>query len=187
MGLWLVQECRRQWHEDGVDLSYSELTEMAQKAAPFVAYIDPDCNEFYAAGDMPAKINKYLADSAQNKIEDKGQMIRVILESLAFKYRLVIDRIEEITGDSMDCLHIVGGGIKNELLCQFTADATGKKVITGPVEATASGNILMQAMATEQIKSLAQLRQIVRNSFELKEYQPKGTGLWQKQYEKIRG
>jgi len=186
MGLWLVQQCRRQWQRDGFELSYSELTKMAEKAIPFVAYIDPDCNEFFAPGDMPAKINKYLADTGQSRIDDKGQMIRVILESLAFKYRLVIERIEQTIGNSIDCLHIVGGGIKNEMLCQFTANATGKKVITGPVEATASGNILMQAMATGQIESLAQLRQIVRNSFELKEYQPQGTDIWQKQYEKIK-
>jgi sugar (pentulose or hexulose) kinase len=182
MGLWLVQECRRQWQREGVEFSYPELTEMAAKAKPFVAYIDPDCGEFLAPGDMPARINGYLAARGSKTIKDKGRMIRVILESLALKYRWAVERIEEITGSSIDCLHIVGGGIQNELLCQFAANATGKRVVAGPIEATASGNILMQARATGQIKSLAQVRAIVRNSFRLKEYQPHETSLWQKQY-----
>ena len=185
MGLWLVQECRRHWQSQGLELSYGELTEMAQKASAFMAYVDPDCNEFFAPGDMPARINKYLTETQQGTIEDKGQIVRVVLESLSLKDRLILERIEDVTSKQIEVLHIVGGGIQNELLCQFTASATGKKVVAGPVEATASGNILMQARATGQIKTLAQLRQIVANSFEVKEYQPQDTELWQKQYEKI--
>ena len=185
MGLWLIQECKRQWQKDGVDLSYAEITDMAQKAEQFAAHIDPDYGEFLSPGDMPTRINNYLAKTGQKAIDDKGQMARVILESLALKYRWVVQRIEDITGKTLDCLHIVGGGIQNELLCQFTANAVGKKVITGPIEATASGNILMQAKATGQIKSLAQAREIIRNSFELKEYQPQDVSLWDKQYKKI--
>jgi len=187
MGLWLVQECRRQWQKDRVELSYAELTEMAKKAEPFAAHIDPDYSEFLSPGDMPKRINSYLAKTGQATIDDKGQMVRVILESLGFKYALGIERIEEITGRAIDCLHIVGGGIQNELLCQFTANATDKKVIAGPIEATASGNILMQAMATGQVESLAQARAIVGNSFELKEYQPEDAVLWDKQYRKVAG
>jgi len=185
IGLWLVQECKKQWQKEGIDLSYSELTDMAKKAKPFIAHINPDHDEFYSPGDMPKKINDYLAETGQKIIDDKGQMIRAILENLAFRYRWVIDRIEEITGQQLDCLHIVGGGIQNELLCQFTANAIGKKVIAGPIEATASGNILMQAKATGQIQSLARLRKIVRNSFELKEYQPQQASPWEEQYGKI--
>ena len=106
------------------------------------------------------------------------------MESLALKYRHVMDAIEDVTGKTIAILHIVGGGIKNELLCQFTADATGKKVIAGPIEATASGNILMQAKATGQIKTLDQAREIVRNSFNLKIYKPENVAVWQEQYEK---
>jgi len=186
MGLWLVQECRRQWQRDGVDLSYAELTDMAQKAKPFAVHIDPDYSGFFAPGDMPKRINDYLAETGQKKIDDKGQMVRAILENLALKYRMVLEKIEDVTGQSIDCLHIVGGGIQNELLCQFTADAIGKKVITGPIEATAIGNILMQAKATGQIKNLSQARKIVRNSIELKEYQPADSKLWEKQYKKIK-
>jgi rhamnulokinase len=185
MGLWLVQECKRQWQKDGVQLSYAELTEAAEKAAPFAAYIDPDYAEFLSPGDMPKRINDYLADRGHRPIGEKGQMIRVILESLALKYRWAVERIEEITGKTVDCLHIVGGGIQNELLCQFTANAVGTKVITGPIEATASGNILMQAKATGQIETLQQAREIVWNSFELKEYQPQDASLWQERYRKI--
>jgi len=185
MGLWLVQQCRRQWQREGVDLSYREITDMAEKAEPFVARIDPDYSGFYSPDNMPKRINDYLTETGQKPIEDKGQMIRVILESLAFKYRSVMEAIEDVTKEPIEVLHIVGGGIQNELLCQFTANATGKKVITGPIEATASGNILMQAKATGQIKSLAEFREIVRNSFELKEYQPQNSRLWNQQYEKI--
>ena len=184
MGLWLVQQCRKKWQQQGQELSYSQITELSGKAEPFAAHIDPDCNEFYSTDDMPAAINKYLADTGQKTIDDKGQMIRVILESLAFKYRSVLERIEEVTANRIDVLHIVGGGIKNELLCQFTANATGKRVVTGPVEATASGNILMQAMATGQIESQTQLREIVGNSFELKEYLPTDNKLWDDKYRK---
>lgn len=185
MGLWLVQECRRRWQREGVELSFAEVTNMAQRAEPFAGRIDPDYGGFYSPGDMPKRINDYLAETGQKAIEDKGQMIRVILESLALKYRWVLEKVEDIMGEGLDCLHIVGGGIQNELLCQFTANAIGKKVIAGPIEATASGNILMQAKAAGQIKTLTELRGIVRNSFELKEYQPQEKQLWEEQYEKL--
>jgi len=182
MGLWLMQECRRQWQREGVELSYPEMTEMAQKAEPFARHIEVDYSGFLAPGDMPNRINGYLAETGQKTIDDKGQMMRVILESLALKYRVVMERLEDITGRNIDCLHIVGGGIQNELLCQFTANAIGKKVVAGPIEATASGNLLIQAKAAGQIKTLAELREIVRNSFELKEYQPQEASLWDEQY-----
>ena len=186
MGLWLMQECRRQWQKEGTDLSYNELTEMAEKAEPFAGFLNVDDGAFLAPGDMPKRINEYLARTGQKTTQDKGQINRIILESLALKYRQVIDAIEDVTGSTIEVLHIVGGGIKNELLCQFTANATGKKVVTGPIEATASGNILMQAKATGQIETLNQVREIVRNSFELQEYQPQDVALWQKQYEKTK-
>jgi len=185
MGLWLMQECRRQWQKDGAELSYAEMTEMAQKAEPFVCHIEPDNIAFLAPGDMPKRINDYLAETGQRTIHDKGQMIRAILESLSLKYRFVLEAIEEVIAHPIEVLHIVGGGIQNELLCQFTANAIGRKVIAGPIEATASGNLLIQAKATGQIKTLAELREIVRNSFELKEYQPQEASLWEEQYKKV--
>jgi rhamnulokinase len=185
MGLWLVQECKRQWQQEGQDLSYVQLSRMAEKAEPFAGHIDVDYTEFLAPGDMPKRINEYLSKTGQATTNDKGQMIRMLLESLALKYRSVMAAIEDIAGYEIDILHVVGGGIQNELLCQFTANALGKRVITGPIEATASGNILMQARATGQVKSLAEVREIVRNSFELKEYQPQDSEIWREQYNKI--
>jgi len=183
MGLWILQECRRQWQNEGTEFNYEQIAKMAAQAKPFAARIDPNYSEFLAPGDMPAKINRYLAGTGQSQITDKGQMARVILESLALAYRHTIQMFESLTGP-ISTLHVVGGGIKNELLCQFTADATGKKVVTGPVEATAMGNILLQAMAMGEVKSLEAAREIVRNSVNLKEYVPQSGQQWHTQYNK---
>ncbi len=186
MGLWLIQQCRSQWQQDGQEFSYSQLTILAEKAVPFAAYIDPTCSLFLTPGNMPTKINDYLVSKGNLPIEDKGLMIRSILESLALNYSFALERLEEIINKRVDCLHIVGGGIKNELLCQFTANATGKIVYAGPVEATAAGNILLQALATGRIRSIKQIRSIVRNSFKLKEYAPQDIDEWKKQSNLIR-
>jgi len=182
--LWLVQESKRQWQREGTDLGYGEITAMAENAAPFAGHIDVDDSSFLPPGDMPKRVNDYLARTGQKTTKDKGQIIRIILESLALRYRAVMEAIEDATGRTVDVLHVVGGGIQNELLCQFTANALGKKVITGPIEATASGNILMQAIATGQISTLVEAREIVRKSFEMKEFQPQDTAEWLKQYNK---
>ena len=184
-GLWLIQECRRQWLKDGAQLTYAQMTQMAEEAKVFAAYVEPDYEPFLAPGDMPEKINNYLEKNGGKRTDDKAQIVRIILESLAFKYRRVLEKIEDITNDSIDCLHIVGGGIQNELLCRFTANAIGRKVIAGPIEATAIGNVLLQAMATGQIRTLAAGREIVRNSFALKEYAPVKAEVWQKQYQAL--
>ena len=183
MGLWLMQECKRHWQKDGV-LSYAHLINLAQNAKPFTANIDVDDPRFYAPGDMPGRINDYLAETGQEKIDDKGQMVRALLECLALKYREVMERLEEVIGASIDCLHTVGGGSKNELLNQFTADAIARPVLAGPVEATAIGNVLIQAGATGRIENLEHARTLVRNSFAPKAYQPKETAAWKKQYKK---
>lgn len=185
MGLWIVQECKRQWQGEGDDLSYSQITQMARDAEPFKAFIDPNDQSFFAPGGMPERINKYLADNGQPVINDKGQILRVVLESLALNYRWVIEKLEAISGSSVDVLHIVGGGIQNELLCQFASNATEKKVITGPIEATAGGNVIMQAIATGQIESLQKAREVIADSFKLKTYLPKDAQLWDDQYKKI--
>jgi len=186
MGLWVLQECRRQWRREGDDLSYAELTAKAEKAKPFAAYIDPDYGGFLSPGDMPAKVNEYLAKTGQETIDDKGQMVRAILESLAIKYRFVIEALEDVTADAIETLHIVGGGIQNELLCRFAANATGKRVIAGPIEATSSGNILMQAKATGQIASVEEIREVVGKSFDIKHYQPQESEQWAERYKKVK-
>jgi rhamnulokinase len=183
MGLWPVQECRRQWQSEGADLSYGEIAAMAEKAEPFARCINVDDASFLAPGEMPRRINEYLVRTGQKPIEDKGLMIRSILENLALKYCSIMEAIEDVTGDTVEVLHIVGGGIQNKLLCQFTANALDKKVVTGPIEATAIGNVLMQAIAAGQINSLAEGREIVRNSFQLEEYEPKETSAWRQRYE----
>ncbi len=186
MGLWLIQECRRNWNQQGEKMHFSELAEMAKNAEPFAAVINPNDSRFLAPCDMPAVINDYLAKKGYKKINDKGQMIRVIIESLAFYYRRVLEILEEITGKKIEVLHIVGGGIQNELLCQFTANSTGRKVIAGPVEATAMGNIMVQAIAAGQIENISDGRKAVAKSFELKTYQPAEYETWNKKYQQIK-
>jgi len=186
MGLWLVQECRRQWAKEGQELDYGQLTEMAAAAKPFTAVIRTEQPEFMAIGDMPGKINAYLTHTGQTPIQDKGQMIRVILESLAVRYAEVMEMLETLGGRKIEVLHIVGGGTKNELLNQFTADATGKTVITGPVEATVLGNVLMQAVAAGDVMSLTEGRKIIADSFEMKTYFPKARSEWKAYIERYR-
>lgn len=185
MGLWPVQECRRTWAREGQELSYGELTDMAAAATPFVAVIDPDCADFLPPGDMPTRIQAYCRRTGQRVPETKGAIVRGALEGLALKYRWVLERTEEMLGRRLEPLHIVGGGTQNRLLSQFTADATGRRVITGPIEATATGNVLMQAMALGLIGSLPEARQVVRNSFEVLSFEPREQAGWDQAYAKL--
>jgi len=178
MGLWLVQESRRYWADKGTELDYSQITEMASNSEPFQGRIDPDYKSFLSPGKMPEKINAYLLSTGQAQIDDKGQLIRVILESLAVRYCQVINTLEQLCGNKIDVLHIVGGGCQNNLLNQFTANATGKKVVAGPIEATVLGNVLVQAITAGAIDSLTQGRNIIAESFDLKEFEPQETAAW---------
>jgi rhamnulokinase len=184
MGLWLVQECRRSWQSQGEDLSYDEITRLARDAKSFLAVVDTDADLFFHPGDMPEKICKACSESGQENPQTKGEIIRVALESLALKYRCTLEQIEELAGKRLDPIHIIGGGTKNRLLNQFTADSTGRPVVTGPVEATATGNVLMQAIALGQLGSLADARAVVRKSFELESYQPGKRDGWDEAYTK---
>jgi rhamnulokinase len=179
-GLWLVQECRREWN-----LSYDALTQLAAEAKPFLAVIDPDSDVFLHPGDIPEKIRAYCADTNQPVPQTQGEIVRVALESLAIKYRFVLERLEELIGKRLEPLHIIGGGTRNRLLNQFTADAIGRTVVTGPVEATAIGNILMQAITLGQLDSLGDARLLVRRSFEIEEYHPRKQDGWEKAYGKL--
>ncbi len=185
MGLWLVQQCRSQWSKDGSNYDYAELTEMAAKAQPFTALIDTEYKDFLSPGNMPEKINQFLKSTRQQTIEDKGQMVRVILESLAVRYRRVLQMLEELLAKEVKVLHVVGGGSKNQLLNQLTADATGKRVIAGPVEATVVGNVVMQAVSSGHIDCIAAARQIIAASFDITEYTPHQTSSWQDFIQKI--
>ena len=179
-GLWFVQECRRKW-----GTSYDELTRLAAEAEPFMAVIDVDDPIFFRPGDMPRKIQDYCARTGQTTPQTEGEITRVILESLALKYRLVLEQLDELTGVRHDPLHIIGGGVKNTLLNQFTADATGRTVITGPVEATATGNILIQAIAMGHLADLAEARAIVRNSFPPSIYEPQPDARWDEAFARL--
>jgi rhamnulokinase len=178
-GLWLVQQLRAAWRLEGQDLSYDEITRMAGEAEPFAALINPDDPAFIAIGNMPARMADYCRRTGQTPPESKGGLVRCALESLALRYRQVVDVLEELTGRSIGTIHIVGGGTQNRLLSQLTADATGRKVVAGPVEATALGNIMMQAIATGQLKSLAAGRKAIRNSFALETFTPSGAKGWE--------
>jgi rhamnulokinase len=186
MGLWLVQECRRQFAADGYDHSYSELTQMAERATPFVASIDPDHGPFLSPGDMPGKIERFCASTKQRTPSTRGEFIRTCLESLALAYRQTLEGLEQMLGRKIAVIHIVGGGSQNELLNQMTADACGRTVIAGPVEATAAGNVLVQAMAVGLVKSLAEARAIVRASLETRQFTPNNTGKWDDAFERFR-
>ena len=185
MGLWLVQECRRTWARQGEAYSYDELTEMAAQAEPFLAVIDPDHDEFFKPGDMPARIREFCRTAGQPVPESKGAILRCALEGIALKYRWVLERLEEMLGGRLEPLYIVGGGMQNQLLSQFTADAIDRQVITGPVEATATGNILVQMLALGHIDSLQAGRQIVRSSFDLSGYEPIGRSGWDEAYARL--
>jgi rhamnulokinase len=185
MGLWHVQECKRTWFHQGDDLSYDEITRLAFEARPFLAVIDPDDNRFLHPGDMPERIRKYCQETNQAVPQTKGEIIRVALESLALKYRWVLEKLEELAGKEFAPIHIIGGGTKNRLLNQFTANATNRVVVSGPVEATAIGNVLMQAIGLGHLASLSEARAVVRASFEVEEYQPARHDDWDEAYSRL--
>ncbi|HEX9013394.1 MAG TPA: FGGY-family carbohydrate kinase, partial [Anaerolineaceae bacterium] len=185
MGLWLVQECRRTWQRQGEDLSYDEITRLAAQSEPFQAFVDPDADDFLHPGDMPARIRAFCARTGQAQPESKGAVLRCALESLALKYRWVLERLEQVLGYRLEPIHIIGGGTKNALLNQLTADATGRTVITGPVEATAAGNILMQAVGLGQLGSVKDGREVVRRSFTPQVYEPRAASGWDDAYGRL--
>jgi len=172
LGLWPVQECRRCWAEMGRSFSYAELVRLAEKTGPAKAWINLDDWRFAKAGDMPALVEEFLQETGQNTTNEPGFIIRVILESLAFSYHEKILEIEELTGTEIKRLHAVGGGIQNELLTRFAADAINREVIAGPTEGTIAGNIGVQAIASGIVSDIDHWRRIIRASFDLKTYQP---------------
>jgi len=181
-GLWLVQECRRAWALETREYSYAQLTGMAAQAPAFQAVLDPDA--FLEPGHMPERIAEYCARTGQKAPEQPGAMIRVILESLALRYRQVLELLDTLGGQRIEVIHIVGGGSKNTLLNQFVADATGRTVIAGPTEATAAGNVLVQAMGAGLLDGLEQVRAVVRASFPLDTFEPGSREGWDKAYDR---
>ncbi len=172
-GLWLLQESRRQWQREGHDYSWDELLALAAEAAPFRSLIDPDAPGFLGHGDMPATVRAYCRRSGQPEPADVGAVVRCCLDSLALRYRWVKTALEELVGHSLEVVRVVGGGSQNRLLNQLTADACACPVVAGPVEATALGNVLMQALASGHLSSLAEGRAAVAASVELERFEPR--------------
>jgi rhamnulokinase len=182
-GLWLLQACRRSWSAAGLDLPYETLLAgAAGEPRAFRSLIDPDYRGFFQPPDMVVAIAEYCRQTGQPVPDSPAAFTRAILESLAFKYRVVLRSLEEITGTTFDEIRIVGGGARNRLLNQFTADATGRTVVAGPVEATALGNIAMQMLATGAVSSLAEARTIIERSFPVDRFQPAAADVWDTHY-----
>jgi rhamnulokinase len=177
-GLWLLQEARRQWARGGHDYTWAQLLAEAEKATPFRSIIDPDASDFLAPGQMVDAIAAYCRRAGQPAPQSVGEVVRCALESLALRYRWTLDALEELVGHRLETVRIVGGGSQNRLLCQLTADACQRPVITGPVEATALGNVMVQAMATGHLGSLAQARDAVAASIVQEHFTPGPAAGW---------
>lgn len=171
-GLWIVQECRRQWAAEGETYSYDEMTQMAAQGRPLTSFIDPNDPRFMAVGDMPVRVQAFCQETGQPVPESKPDILRCILESLALKYRQGKEAIEAALGRQMIAVHMVGGGIQNSLLCQSTANAMRLPVLAGPVEATALGNVIMQAVGLGHLASVEEGRELVRRSVPIQTYEP---------------
>ncbi len=184
-GLWLVQECRRVWNQAGENLDWESLNQLGAAARPLSAFVNPDAQEFLAPGDMPAAIRNFCRRTGQAVPESKGDVLRCALESIAMKFRHVLGMCEELAGGRLETIHIVGGGTKNRQLCQAAADACGRRVVVGPIEATAIGNLMMQAVAAGDVASIAEAREVIRRSFPVDEYEPRNTAAWDEAYAKF--
>ena len=174
MGLWILQECRRQWAREGHEYSYEELARLAEDAPPAGPLVDPDHPAFLAPGDMASRIRSFCEETEQSPPEEPAAVARCVFESLALKYRHAIEQAQGLTGRSIRTVNVVGGGSQNALLCQLTADASGLPVVAGPVEATALGNVMVQAFAQDRVGSLEEIRAVVRDSFETSAYESGG-------------
>ena len=182
MGLWLLQECRRQWQREGRQHEYAQLMREAEMAAPFRSLVNPDAAAFLNPESMPQAIVDFCRRTQQPVPQSEGEFARCVYESLALQYRRVGAMLETLQNKKIEVLHIVGGGSQNTLLNQFTADAIGKPVFAGPAEATALGNIAVQALATGEFENLAAARQAIKNSFAIQEFQPRATAPWDEAY-----
>ncbi|MCL2118085.1 MAG: rhamnulokinase [Planctomycetaceae bacterium] len=181
-GLWLIQECRRVWNQAGRNWDWEHLNALAANAPSLAAFINPDEREFLSPTDMPEAIRQYCSRTGQTVPQTEGAILRCALESIAMKFRYTLEMCESLTGTKIDTVHIVGGGTKNRQLCQAAADACGRRVVAGPIEATAIGNLMMQAVASGDVSGIPQAREVVRDSFEVIEYLPQDTAVWQDAY-----
>jgi rhamnulokinase len=185
MGLWMLQGCRNSWSTCGQFSDYRDLVELASREPAFAHLVDPDDPSFLNPSDMPATIDHFCKKTHQSAPASPGAYVRCVLESLALKYRLVLKNLERLCGKPIDQIRVIGGGSKNNLLNQFTADATGRKVLAGPAEATALGNIAIQILATGAASSLPEVRAIVDRSFPTETFEPRETDEWERHAERF--
>lgn len=183
IGLWLIQESRRQWQREGKDYSYADLEKLALSEEPFKCFIDPDAPEFVPQGNIPERVREFCRKTGQYVPESVGEIMRCIYESLAMKYRMTFEKLCECTGKDYPVIHVIGGGTKDGLLCRMTASSCGKTVKAGPIEATVMGNVAVQLMSDGTIGSISEARKAVAASESLKTYEPKNTDEWIKAYE----
>ena len=181
-GLWIIQETRRQWVREGENISFKDIDKMLLTEKSAEVFIDPDYAPFGKPGNMPQKINDFLEKTGQALPQTKGQTAICILESLAATYRYYIEQLETLLGKKIEVVHLIGGGVKDINLCQYTANFTGRKVTAGPVEATAIGNISVQLIAKGHIKNIEEARKM---PVDMKIYEPQETDLWEKKYQKF--
>ena len=183
IGLWLIQESRRQWQREGKDYSYADLEKLALSEEPFKCFIDPDAPEFVPQGNIPERVREFCRKTGQYLPESVGEIMRCIYESLAMKYRMTFEKLCECTGKDYPVIHVIGGGTKDGLLCRMTASSCGKTVKAGPIEATVMGNVAVQLMSDGTIGSISEARKAVAASESLKTYEPENTDEWIKAYE----
>ncbi len=184
IGLWLIQESRRQWSREGEQYSYAELEKLALEAEPFKCFIDPDAPEFVPRGNIPQRVREYCERTGQYVPRTVGEIMRCIYESLAMKYRQTFKKISECTGKNYSFIHVIGGGTKDTLLCRLTANACNCPVKAGPIEATVLGNIAVQLIASGVVGDIAEARKIISDSETVCEYLPAETDLWNEAFEK---
>ncbi len=183
IGLWMIQESRRQWIREGKEYSFGELEKMAEAAEPLKCFVDTATPEFNPAGNIPRRIREYCKRTGQYVPQTEGEIVRCINQSLAMKYRNTIIQIQECTGKEYPVIYMLGGGIQSHMLCQLTADACGREVSAGPIEATVYGNIALQLMATGEIRDINEARRVIAASEPIAHYQPQDTEVWDKAYE----
>lgn len=183
IGLWLIQESRRQWKREGKEYSYADLEKLALAAEPFKCFIDPDAPEFVPHGNIPERVREFCRKTGQYVPETVGEIMRCIYESLAMKYRLTFEKLRECTERDYPVIHVIGGGTKDGLLCQMTANSCDRTVKAGPIEATVMGNVAVQLMSDGSVENIGQARKIVADSSELKTFEPKDTDKWAEAYE----
>lgn len=182
MGLWLMQECRNQWNREGKNLTFKDIDGYTVKAKPFQRFVNPDDPSFQTPGDMPARIRAYCEKTGQSLPREIGDYSLCVTESLAMTYRRAITEMEKVLGRRAETIHLVGGGVKDKLLCQFAANVMNRPVIAGPIEATAIGNVCMQLIAQGEFGDVYEAREAIARSFETRRYLPENTGAWDEAY-----